>query len=1194
MKDEVDDNMAKNRDALSRTFDDRVKVESDTRAKNQASIQERLAYLEALFQDSADKHYAMLQDHSQRHGQHDDHNSKLKEELEALQRSLLEVINKETKVREADVYGLRELVGGTKLALENHVVTVKDLFDKERASREGLRSEFGENLSKHRDNTANSFKEKDARSTLQASIQERIKHLEQLLNDAASKHAALLKEQEAMKKTQGEFDGSLKSQSTKQDALLKEYGDFKGLHKQFEGSLKDAVARHDALTKEHGNLKDHHDKHIVAVDQKFSIVDQKLAKALEAEKDMREKQVHDIRELIGGEKLAREGQVTSVKDMIEKERGVREEALRKEREARDVSNKDFYGKLQKESDTRVAQDASLKERIDYLERVLKDSADMHAKLVAECDVMRAKHEEIDGTFKDMAIKHNAMMKDHGHLKEKCATHIVTVDERLAELDQKMFKTVEAEKNAREADVFALRELIGGEKLARELIAKEMKEMIAVNRKNREDALKEEADNREAQIREVNSKHNNLNESHNQLSSHHASMAERLEYIENHVLEHTEKHAKMLAEQDSMRNRHSQIEGNLNDALGRHESLVKDHGHLKDRHDTHTVTIEERLAEVDQKLIKAMDQERKSREAGDLELRELVGSERLAREGHVTSVKDQVEKERLTREEHIKQEQGHRLVKTRELDGNIQSGVEAHSKLVAHHASIDERIIYIEQWLNDSADKHAKLMLEQEAMRGKHTEFEGTFKDHSSRFNTVVKEHGNLKDKHETHVLTFDERLALVDQKLLKAVDEEKNIREADVYELRELIGGEKLAREGHVTSVKELVQLEKKSREDQLKMEADTRETNRLDHQGKLTQQGQNHSLLYDRHASMEERIAYLEQLLQDSAEKQNKMVLEQANLQARHDTLETNHKGVVNRHDSLMKDHGGLKDKHGHHVSTVEERLDAIDQCLARDRLSREEIERNVEKENSDRTADVYELKELIGGEKLAREGELRVHAITTNELIEKERLSREETIKKEQADREALMARLSCDFQGKIQEQVDSHCKLVKHQASIDERIQYLEDLMSEHSEKHTELATDHGGHKDITSSELARLEKMIRDLAGAESTERNNNVRSLWERIQQLESIIEEMGGFSEMLKKHGDHHGKHSDRIVELQEILESLRAELRQERECRETEDQRLQELLFTERTSRESNVNDLHNNAQANHDKLHGAIVMRV
>jgi len=266
-----------------------------------------------------------------------------------------------------------------------------------------------------------------------------------------------------------------------------------------------------------------------------------------------------------------------------------------------------------------------------------------------------------------------------------------------------------------------------------------------------------------------------------------------------------------------------------------------------------------------------------------------------------------------------------------------------------------------------------------------------------------------------------------------------------------------------------------------------------------------------------------------------------------------------------------------------VEERLNEIDQLLARGRLSREEIEKHL-------NADVYELRELIGGEKLAREGELRVHAITTNELIEKERLSREEAIKKEQADREALMARLSRDFQGKIQEQVDSHCKLVKHQASIDERIQYLEDLMNEQSEKHTELATDHGGHKETTSSELARLEKMIRDLAGAESTERSNNVRSLWERIQQLESIIEQMGGLSEMLKKHGDHHGKHSDRIVELQEILESLRAELRQERECRETEDQRLQELLFTERTSRESNVNDLHNNAQANHDKLHGAI----
>jgi len=190
-------------------------------------------------------------------------------------------------------------------------------------------------------------------------------------------------------------------------------------------------------------------------------------------------------------------------------------------------------------------------------------------------------------------------------------------------------------------------------------------------------------------------------------------------------------------------------------------------------------------------------------------------------------------------------------------------------------------------------------------------------------------------------------------------------------------------------------------------------------------------------------------------------------------------------------------------------------------------------------------------------------------------------------------------------------------------------MRDRHDDFENKHSSLLEEHGSHKEATAGTLERLAKMVETEAGTreadvyelkqmadglrvglsdESTERTNNIRSVWERIQQLESIIEEMGGLSEILKTHSDHHGKHGDRIVEMQEVLESLRSELKQEKDVREADVFELrekiagegfareghynsvQELLDAEKIIREASVKDLHNHVQAHHDKLHGAI----
>merc|ERR1740133_949683 len=138
MKDEVDSNLEKRADALTRAFDDRIKAEIDRLAKQNASILERLAYLDNLSKDTSDKHDNVKKDHTEKHSQHNDGISALKEQLNAVQRQLLDGLTNETNGRVSDVSHLNDLVAGGKLAQENYAISVKDMLDKGRAAREAL------------------------------------------------------------------------------------------------------------------------------------------------------------------------------------------------------------------------------------------------------------------------------------------------------------------------------------------------------------------------------------------------------------------------------------------------------------------------------------------------------------------------------------------------------------------------------------------------------------------------------------------------------------------------------------------------------------------------------------------------------------------------------------------------------------------------------------------------------------------------------------------------------------------------------------------------------------------------------------------------------------------------------------------------------------------------------------------------
>merc|ERR1719160_548095 len=116
----------------------------------------------------------------------------------------------------------------------------------------------------------------------------------------------------------------------------------------------------------------------------------------------------------------------------------------------------------------------------------------------------------------------------------------------------------------------------------------------------------------------------------------------------------------------------------------------------------------------------------------------------------------------------------------------------------HHASMEERVASLEQLLNDSADLH-------EALKGSHD---------------------GLKEHHAT----IGEQLETLKGELTR----ERGTREADIFELREILGGEKLARAEHHSSVQELIANEKAAREKSAEELAASHEAHRGEVMGHL------------------------------------------------------------------------------------------------------------------------------------------------------------------------------------------------------------------------------------------------------------------------------------------------------------------------------------------------------------------------
>jgi len=361
--------------------------------------------------------------------------------------------------------------------------------------------------------------------------------------------------------------------------------------------------------------------------------------------------------------------------------------------------------------------ASMQERLDYIENLLGDSAEKH-----------------DRGFQDLKTSHDKHAKELTSIQTTHASHQATMAERLAHLEKLLADS--GEKHSSELD--ALRH--GHSKHTEEFRA-QAKDFATLKA----------------------------------TAAHHDTVSQRLDHLEQRLGDSAEKHSAELA---ALRTAHSQHES----ALGKYSKdvdLLKlgnlQHSSLGDR----IAHLEQQLGESSEKHSAALEtlQSAHSKHAEDsYKQAKEVGALKVAAVQHAAMGNrlDQVEKllagaaekhDEVVAAVHARLDQVHGRIQGCEVHtSGIGDLKKAHASLAnekaildSHHTSLQERVDHLESLLGDSADRHAKVFERLDEIHGRLSTCEGL----GSSLTDLRRAHSSLageKATLERHHATFRERL----------------------------------------------------------------------------------------------------------------------------------------------------------------------------------------------------------------------------------------------------------------------------------------------------------------------------------------------------------------------------------------------------------------------------------------------------
>eukprot|EP00927_Polykrikos_kofoidii_P046125 TRINITY_DN4031_c0_g1_i1.p1 TRINITY_DN4031_c0_g1~~TRINITY_DN4031_c0_g1_i1.p1 ORF type:complete len:1284 (+),score=268.74 TRINITY_DN4031_c0_g1_i1:138-3854(+) len=605
----------------------------------------------------------------------------------------------------------------------------------------------------------------------------------------------------------------------------------RGLAEQLSG---ERAKRERHMTDVQDALDSHAKLHDAQVSELRSIVN--------VERSSREQHQAHIHALLSSEEASREAHQALVHEHIDHHKNT----IQEERSAREAHGhtvqatlSEMRGTLESHSRDRDEHKKYIVEKIDALRRELTDQikGDEAARKEKIDALRRELTDQIKGDEAARKEKIDALRRElTDQIKGEEAARKAAISE--------MEDVLGGERIVREDSESAMQDQLHTERAQRELHAGKLEEQLHAERAQRElhkgkleelqghveEAIENERQVRAAQLANVHERHENhrdlvRQELQGHAEAHRAAMENEREAratlmtdIHQHLDEHkgvireefrgirddhrsaieherqvregglaevraaVHSHRALFDEERTLMQEHqAHTQNRLSHLDGAHATLNTDFKDITGRHLEHVETISEKIANFERRLHEEIGRESEARRADMGVLRELIGGERLALEGHRTTVEQTLERERQARESHLSKLQG-----SLQTHGGVVE--EERAKREKHQSSIQERLVYIEQILQDSAQKHSMM----------------------------VRDHQGTQSKNQDHIQTIQDKLNTLQQRVSEEVAKEARIREQEMQHFKDLVTREATARATDVSYIQETASTERQAMESKL------------------------------------------------------------------------------------------------------------------------------------------------------------------------------------------------------------------------------------------------------------------------------------------------------------------------------------------------------------------------------------------
>ncbi|CAJ1435729.1 unnamed protein product [Effrenium voratum] len=278
-----------------------------------------------------------------------------------------------------------------------------------------------------------------------------------------------------------------------------------------------------------------------------------------------------------------------------------------------------------------------------------------------------------------------------------------------------------------------------------------------------------------------------------------------------------------------------------------------------------------------------------------------------------------------------------------------------TRLEEHHASLGERVDYLEKALGDSADRHALEMASAHSkLAALHSrlgdEKEARERHASNTTENIVKE----RSTRETHHSSLEERLTYLETYLGESADKQgkssvasrfEQKLKSEIFDLRELINNERQMRSRQGEAITEHLEAEKRAREaleEAVAHHMANHKQSMENHEKRVKEQFGHERTARERHFDHVEAL-----VRQEKEARSQHHETHSENLQKESTAREATHKKF---HDVLQKEKSLREQHHGH-----------VQDLIGKERAARQQMEELLNRETQERTKHHETQSELV-----------------------------------------------------------------------------------------------------------------------------------------------------------------------------------------------------------------------------------------